>query len=552
MLVSETIQDRDDIQNMVALALDEQTPQAPEIEAERCRRSLHYFARSAFPVVEPGTPYSDNWHIGAICDYLEAVSRREITRLIINVPPRHMKSLLVAVMWPAWEWLDKPEAKYMFVSYAQDLSTEHSLKCRRLLKTTGTDFHDHDPHTLIERVGYQGLLELLYGEQHWQLTADQDAKTRFETTRAGYRFATSVGGIGTGKGGDYVVIDDPHKADEAESDTQREKVIGWHDSTIPTRFNEPKHGAEVVIMQRLHEHDLTGHLRELDGWTHLCLPAEYDPKHPFIWPDDPRSEPGELLWPERVGPSELDTLKQILRHRAAGQLQQLPAPAEGILFKRADFREWTTEQHGPALMYVLHDDGEKRRSYDSGLCTHFQTSDVAASEKETADFTVVGTWAVTPAGDVLLIDIHRQRYEDLEVPGFLEGANDAHHGIPLYIEDFGAGKAPLKKLKLDGYPARALKHEEGSHLDKLTRALPAQFQYEDHRVFHPAANSTVARWLTAYETELTTFPAGSHDDQVDVLAYAVRVARSLRNLASPGATEPKGKPLSAGVMDMQF
>lgn len=532
----------------MAVAVLPTLPDTLELEAEHCRRKLHTFARASFPAIEPGTPYSDNWHIQAVCDHLEAVSRRDIKRLIINIPPRHMKSLLVAVIWPAWEWLDNPEAKYMFVSYGEQLSIRDSRKCRNLIKTQGNRYVDPAGTTLIERIGYQGLLGLLAGEEHWQLAADQDAKTRFETTRMGYRLATSVGGVATGEGGDYVVIDDPHKADEVESDTVREKTIEWHDATIPSRFNEPKRGAEVVIMQRLHEHDLTGHLRELEGWTHLCLPAEYEAKHPFIWPDDPRTEEGELLWPERVGPAELKQLKEGMKHRAAGQLQQLPAPAEGILFKRADFRRWTHEQHGPALFYVLHDD-EGTRRFDTGQCTQFQTVDVAASEKQTADFTVVGTWAVTPDSDLLCLHIARQRYEDLRVPKFLMAVNDKHDGIPMHIEDFGAGRAPLKALKAKRYPARALSHEQGSHLDKLTRAQAAQFMYEEHKVFHPP---DTVDWVVTLEKELTTFPASAHDDQVDVVSYAARLARPMGQMQSMSQPGEKHKPITAGMMDTAF
>lgn len=528
-------------------------PARVEVEAEQVRRRLHKFAKSAFPVVEPGTPYSDNWHIEAICEHLEFVSQREIRKLIINIPPRHMKSLLVAVMWPAWEWLDHPESKFMFVSYADALSTRDSMKCRRLIKTTPNRFVHPDEHTLLEQIGYQGLLQILYGARGgkpWELAADQDAKKKFETTRAGYRLATSVDGVATGEGGDYVAIDDPHKAAEVVSDVIRQNVLDWHDATIPTRFNDPKRGAEVVVMQRLHERDLTGHLLEQGGWTHLCLPAEYEPKHPFVWPDDPRHEEGELLWPHRVGQAELDDLKKQMRHLAAGQLQQRPAPAEGILFKRKDFRYWTTVQRGSALYYVLHGatEDEPDRHVDAGVCTVFQTVDVAASEKQTADYTVVGTWRATPRGELLLLKIDRQQFDELQVPAFLKRINDEHGRPPMFIEDFGAGRAPLKKLRQDGYPVRRLEHEQGTQLDKIARAFAAYTAYEDHLVFHPVEHS---EWRSTYETELTTFPAAANDDQVDVVAYAARLRVTMGAMQTMN-TEPKGRPLSAGIMDAQF
>jgi hypothetical protein len=291
-----------------------------------------------------------NWHIDAIAEHLEMVSRREILRLAINIPPRHMKSLSTAVFWPAWEWL-RPTRRGGACAGRGDAVPVRVLR-REAEHARQPEVPAADPvegtrggqgRTLVERIGYQGLLRLLYGDDAWALTGDQNAKTRFENTRAGYRLATSVGGTATGEGGDIIVIDDPHKADEAESDTVREGVIEWHDGTMSSRFNDPKTGAEVLIMQRLHESDLTGHVLAQDAgvgeWVHLCLPAEYEPKHPFVWPDDPRSEPGELLWPERVGQRELDRLKrQMGSYKSAGQLQQRPAPEEGGILKRAWWR----------------------------------------------------------------------------------------------------------------------------------------------------------------------------------------------------------------------
>ena len=194
-------------------------PTDDEFLAEDARRSLRAFVAEAWPVLEPGTPYVANWHIDAISDHLEAITRGELNRLIINIPPRHMKSLAVTVFWPTWEWLSHPERRFLFSSYAQTLSTRDSLKCRRLIQLPG--FYDPrapaSERTLVERIGYMGVVRLLAemrGEQPWQLTGDQSTKQRFENSRTGYRIATSVGGAATGEGGDRVVCDDPHKAGE--------------------------------------------------------------------------------------------------------------------------------------------------------------------------------------------------------------------------------------------------------------------------------------------------------------------------------------------------
>ena len=191
--------------------------------AEDARRSLRSFIPMAWPILEPATPFSGNWHINAICEHLEEISRGELRRLIINIPPRHMKSLAVTTFWPCWEWLSRPETRWLVASYAQTLSNRDSVNCRRLITQPG--FVDprkpEAERTLIERVGYMGVVSRLAemrGGEPWALTGDQSTKQRFENTRTGARIATSIDGMATGEGGDRIVVDDPHKADEAQSD----------------------------------------------------------------------------------------------------------------------------------------------------------------------------------------------------------------------------------------------------------------------------------------------------------------------------------------------
>ncbi|HUK89449.1 MAG TPA: phage terminase large subunit [Blastocatellia bacterium] len=220
------------------------------------RLPLREFVRQSWRILEPFTPFVDNWHIGLICEYLEAVSAGELLRLVINVPPRHMKSILVTVDFPAWEWTFNPSLKFFCGSYVAALSTQHSVACRRL----------------IESEWYR---------KRWghicSLMPDQNEKTRYETTALGSRLAVQVG-TGTGASADRVILDDPNNADEVESDAAREKTIDWFRSTASQRLNDAKRSAIVIVMQRLHERDLCGYvLGELGGFTHLCLPAEYEP-----------------------------------------------------------------------------------------------------------------------------------------------------------------------------------------------------------------------------------------------------------------------------------
>src|SRR6266481_4002644 len=263
---------------------------ADEIAVEQAKRRLREFVRQAWPVVEPATRFIPGWHLDAICEHLEAVTQGHIRNLLINIPPRHMKSLDVAVFWPAWEWIRCPERRWLFSSYALSLSIRDSVKCRRL----------------IQSAWYQSRWC-----DRFALTGDQNAKERFENDQTGYRLATSVGGAATGEGGDRVIVDDPHNVKEAESDTVRKGVIDWWDHVMSSRLNDPKSGAKVIIMQRVHEKDLSGHVLEQGGYEHLCLPAEYEgnKRSTSIGWSDPRQEPGELLWPERFGTKEIEELK---------------------------------------------------------------------------------------------------------------------------------------------------------------------------------------------------------------------------------------------------
>ena len=225
------------------------------------KRSLKEFTKRAWPTIEPGREFYDNWHIDAISEHLQAVVEGDIKRLIINIPPRHMKSISVAVALPAWTWTIQPEKRFLFASYAGSLSIRDSVKCRRLIDSKW--YKDHFGHT-------------------FKLTSDQNQKQRFENDQTGQRIATSVDGALTGEGGDIIVVDDPHNVREAESSTVREGVLEWWDQAMQTRLNDPKTGAFIIIMQRVHENDLTGHIlgNEYNAWDHLCLPARYEVGHP--------------------------------------------------------------------------------------------------------------------------------------------------------------------------------------------------------------------------------------------------------------------------------
>lgn len=351
--------------------------------------SLYAFFKQAWPSMEGGTPFVDGWHIGAIAEHLEAVTKRQIKRLLINIPPRSGKSSLISAAFPAWVWIHNASEKFMYASYASALSLEHSLKCRRL----------------IEAPWYQERWGDLY-----QLASDQNAKGFFENTAGGYRIATSVGASATGRGASILVCDDPNNAQDGESEVKRDSTNQWKAQVWSTRLNDPKNDCEIVIQQRLHEQDVSGMIVE-EEWVKLILPNEFEPSRRSktivlpstngkVW-QDPRTQEGELLCSSRFGKKETERAKKELgSYGYAGQYQQRPAPEEGGIFKKAWFRWWKSAEPPPVLMIV-------------------QSWDTAYSEKPTSDYSACTTWGVwedqNEIVNVILLGLWRGQvgYEEL-------------------------------------------------------------------------------------------------------------------------------------------
>jgi hypothetical protein len=292
-----------------------------EVERRRARRSFRAFVEWAWPILEPQTVFLGNWHIDLICEYLEAVTAGEIRRLVINIPPRYMKSLLVSVLWPCWEWCRRPAERYIFSSYAETLASHHSLTRRRLIRSRA----------------YQRLAPDV------RVTRDQAEKLEFHNTRGGIMVATSTGGSITGKGGTRLIIDDPHNPAQAESDAQRQQALDFFRYTLSTRLDDPKRDAIVVVMQRLHTRDLTAFCVE-QGFLALCLPARAPSHTTVTFPRSGRQVVRGLdtpLWPERQGIAELEHQQQVLGlYGFAGQYQQQPVPRDGGMFKTEWWRYW--------------------------------------------------------------------------------------------------------------------------------------------------------------------------------------------------------------------
>jgi predicted phage terminase large subunit-like protein len=452
-------------------------PTPTMIDAERARRHLRVYIEQAWPVLEPGTPFVPGFHIDAIADHLEAITHGHLQRLLINIPPRHMKSLAVAVFWPTWEWLHAPHRRWLFASYAQALSIRDSLKCRRL----------------IDSPWYRARWGHVY-----QLTSDQNLKQRFENNRTGYRIATSVGGMVTGEGGDRIVVDDPHNVRDAPSDAVRTRTLQWWDQAMSTRLNDPRTGAFVIVMQRVHQQDLAGHVLEQGGYEHLCLPAEFDGRKTVTlcgW-TDPRTEAGELLWPERFTRVDLDALKrQLGSYGASGQLQQQPVPAGGGMFKRAWF-------HLVDAMPV--DIHSRCRFWD------------CAATVGGGDWTVGVKVARTRAGQYVVEHVVRGRWSPAEVQQIIRQTAEQDGKLVRIREEQEPGSAG-KTVVADRTKLLAGFDYKGvpSTGEKTTRWRPFAAQAE-------AGNVAILKglWNADWLDEISAAPFAAHDDQVDAASGA--------------------------------
>lgn len=485
------------------------------IKAEWMRRDLLKFMEGAWHVLEPATPFVSGFHIEAVAEHLQLVTSGEILKLMINMPPRHMKSLSASVFWPAWEWASKPATRWLYASYAQSLATEHSVLCRRL----------------IESDWYQARWGSVF-----QLEDDQNQKTKFENNRTGLRRATSVGGTATGAGGDRIVYDDPHNANEIESDTVRQGVIEWYDGVMPSRKNDPKKSSEVVIMQRLHEDDLAGHaLKQEDDWELLCLPAEYEPNRCRLttgW-EDPREKPGELLWGERIGVTELAVLKNRLgSYRYAGQYQQNPVPAEGGILKRKWWQYYDPTE-APPFSEIL------------------QSWDMTYKDTDGSDWVVGQVWGRDLANKYLIRQFrqHAAFTETVKalvaMTAWVEKTYPQHKSHVKLIEDAANGPAVITTLKrkIPGLiPVSA-------DVSKEARAHAASPEVEAGNVYLPGGPNLdgdnydaliTPQWVQDFVEEATHFPKASHDDQVDAATQAlIRMAGRAPVPLQPRTGKPK-------------
>jgi predicted phage terminase large subunit-like protein len=455
-----------------------------EARRELCSRSLADFARLAWPQLEPATPLKWGWALDAICEHLEAVTAGDITRLLMNVPPGSMKSLLTGVIFPAWEWGPRgiPSNRFLATAHMEKLAIRDNMKCRRLITSQW----------------YQRLWPV-------KLTSDQNAKGKFENSATGFREAMAFGSM-TGSRGDRVILDDPHSVDDANSVVTLEADVRTFREALPTRVNNDQ-SAIVIIMQRLHEKDVSSVALEL-GYEHLCIPMRYEAGRSkwSVGTGDPRTRDGELMFPERFSEATVCELEKSLgAYATAGQLQQRPAPRDGGLIKAA----WL----------------EPIRAMPNDVRRTVRAWDLAATKKATGtdpDWTAGVKMSRTATGLFIIEGCRRFRGSPMDVEQAVIGqATIDGPRVTLRLpQDPGqAGKAQAEQFvrKLAGYPVKT----ERPTGDKATRFTPFASQAEAGNVrILVTGDAASDAWIQPFIDELTLFPAGSHDDQVDATADA--------------------------------
>ncbi len=474
------------------------------IRAERARRGLglHDFIRDAWKFVDPA-PASFGRYTRTLAWVLEQVLKGRIRRLIINVPPGHMKSLTVSVFWPAWAWLMRPEVRFAFTAYRGDLALRDADRSRDLMRS---EFYQE---LLMGRPSQWGLLR-----------AGQDTKSRFANTEGGYRFSSAVAGI-MGEGGDIVVLDDPHNVEQAESDTVRDETIRKIRLALPTRVRS-KTGAVVIIMQRLHPRDLTGVFLDEEGelWTHLCLPARFEPDHPHPCPFDWRTKRGELLFPELFDQARIDELTVgLTEYGEAGQLQQRPHPREGGMMKRDDFKIIDAAEVPKGGTIV--------RGWD------LAATDAAAVEAKKAAWTV-GLKLRYVKRKIYVEDVIRLRGSPHKVRTTMRTAasNDGKVVIIDFPQDPGqAGKAQAEDIAAD-FPDRRIFYTPESGAKEVRAEAPAA-QVEAGNVF-----LVRGAWNGVFLDEAAAFPGSTFKDQVDAFSRAYH--RAVRQPRRPRSGSIRG------------
>ena len=452
------------------------------------RNSLPVFIERVFAQLDPQTPFAPNWHIDLLAHKLTQVANGTTRRLIINVPPRSLKSICASVAFPAWVLGRDPSKRIICASYGQDLSNKLA----------------RDSHAVMTSDWYKRAFAT-------RLMSSRSPVADFETTLRWGRMATSVGGVLTGRGGDIVIIDDPVKPDEALSESQRQLANLWFDNTLYSRLNNKATGAIVIIMQRLHLDDLVGHVLPKEDWDVISLPAiaeeveSWEYEVPLLGTVRHRREAGEALHTGHEPLSSLHaTRKNIGEYAFSAQYQQAPVPLGGALVKQG----WLT-YYNPA---------DKPARFDRII----QSWDTANKVSEISDYSVCTTWGIK-GKQIYLLHVLRKRLEYPDLKRRVLDHMREWEATTVLIEDKASGTQLAQELSAGNFRIRGVKCEG----DKVMRLLAQTAAIENGFVLFPKE----APWLRDYINELLAFPMAKYDDQVDSTAQALKWVASYKEPA---------------------
>jgi len=443
------------------------------------RRDPHAFTQRCFYELNATTEFLPNWHIEVVVSALEACRRGEITRLIVNQPPRSLKSHCASVAFVAFLLGHDPAAQIICASYGQELANKHAMDCR----------------TIMASAWYQALFS------NTRLSSERQAVQEFMTTRQGFRLSTSIGGVLTGRGADFIIIDDPLKPEEALSDTQRKAVNDWFDHTLYTRLNNKRTGRIILIMQRLHEDDLVGHVLGVEPWNVIRFPAiaEENETHLIQTPYGTRRferRVGEALHPQREPLEVLNHLREAQgEYNFAGQYQQAPSPMGGGLIKIPWFKTYTPEQLPKEFDLIL------------------QSWDTANKSSELNDYSACTTWGALK-DQLYLLHVLRKRLDYPDLRRAVKQQAETHRAKTILIEDKASGTQLIQDLQADGIHGTTRyepKMEKVMRMHSVTSTIENGFVHIPDR----------AEWLAQYLHEMAVFPNGKYDDQVDSTSQAL-------------------------------
>ena len=508
-----------------------------EISVAEAEESLVEFIKQAWPVVEPAQPYLHGWHVDYLAAHLEAITDGVVledgtpySRLVINVPPGTMKSLLM-MFWQAWEWgpRNMPHMRYVCASHSLDLAIRDGLRMRRLITSDW----------------YQAR----WGDRV-QLTGDQNQKTKFENTATGFRQAAAAGSI-TGSRGDRVIIDDPHSVDGANSDATRESTVQWFLEAVPTRLNNPDSSAIIVVMQRLHEADVSGTILDKRlGYDHAMLPMKYDPlraRPTQLGIEDPRQEDGELLFPARF---PLDVVERDSRvmgpYATAGQFQQEPAPRGGGVIKAAWWETWMEDAYPPFDFIIASLDTAytAKQENDFSACTVWgvfsgdystmraenfvnargrfkSNAEEAARFDEGVRIRDMLEYNPESVPRVMLIAAWQEKLELSDLVTKVAASCRKWKVDKLLVEGKASGLSVAQEIRrLHGNEDWSVQIIDPKSLDKLARVYSIQHLFSEGMIYAPDRG-----WADKVIQQCEVFPKGKNDDLVDTVSQALRHLR---------------------------